>query len=264
MELIAGYTGAFMIGLTLGLMGSGGSILTVPLLVYVFGIDPVIATAYSLFIVGTTSAVGAVKNYIKDNVSVKTGSIIAIPSFLSIYLTRRYIVTRLPEEFTRDNFTITRHTFIMTVFAIVMLLGAASMLLAKIDNREDQIPKKINYSFILPCVAVIGIVMGLVGSGGGFLIIPMLVFFGGLTIKKSIGTSLFIITINSLTGFAGDLHAINIDWHFLLLITIISVFGIFAGTYLHRYVNEGQLKKGFGIFILVMAVFIIAKEMTGF
>lgn len=264
MELIIGYTGAFLIGLTLGLMGSGGSILTVPLLVYVFSIDPVIATAYSLFIVGTTSAFGAVKNYLKDNVSIKTGLIIAIPSFISVYLTRRYIVTSLPEELVLGSFTLMKHTFIMILFAIVMALAAASMLLRKISSDEDQAPKKLNYPLVLPYVALIGIVMGMVGAGGGFLIIPMLVFLGGLSIKKAVGTSLFIITLNALTGFAGDVQNIAIDWQFLLSFTVISVFGIFVGTYLHKFVNEKQLKKGFGFFVLAMAIFILSKEIIGY
>jgi uncharacterized protein len=263
MELIAGYTGAFAIGLTLGLMGSGGSILTVPLLVYIFGIDPVIATAYSLFIVGTTSAFGAYKNYVKDNVAIKTGLIIAVPSFISVYLTRRYIVTQLPEAFSCSTFTITRDTFIMALFAVIMILAASSMLLRKIDNEEDNVPKKMNYLLVLPYVALIGVVMGLVGAGGGFLIIPMLVFLGGLTIRKAVGTSLFIITLNALTGFVGDIQSITVDWRFLLIFTMISVFGIFAGTYLQKFVNEKQLKKGFGFFIIAMAVFILSKEIMG-
>lgn len=264
MELVAGYCGAFIIGLTLGLMGSGGSILTVPLLVYVFGIDPVIATAYSLFIVGTTSAFGTFKNYLNDNVAFKTGLIVAIPSFISVYLTRKYIIPQLPEVFEWNGFSLQRHTFIMVLFAVVMALAAASMLLRKIDDESPCTEKKMKYVVVLPYIAFIGVIMGLVGAGGGFLIIPMLVFFGGLPIKKAVGTSLFIITLNALTGFSGDVQRIPVDWAFLLPLTIISVFGIFAGTYLHKFVNEKQLKKGFGFFVLAMAVFILSKEIVGY
>ncbi|WP_306354377.1 sulfite exporter TauE/SafE family protein [Flavobacterium sp. MFBS3-15] len=260
MEVLAGYCGAFIIGLTLGLMGSGGSILTVPLLVYLFCLDPVIATAYSLFVVGTTSAVGAIKNHLDGNLAFKTGLLIAIPSFIAVYATRRYIVTRLPEQITFEDFTITRHVFIMVLFALVMIVAAASMLFRKIDDSEAAKSSR-NIMIMLPYVIFTGIIMGLVGAGGGFLIIPMLVYFGGLGMKKAVGTSLFIITLNSLTGFVGDVQHIIIDWPFLLSFTTISVFGIFAGTYLHKYITGQQLKKGFGIFVLSMAAFILVKEL---
>lgn len=265
MEIVTGYIGAFIIGLTLGLMGGGGSILTVPLLVYVMGINPVIATAYSLFIVGTTSACGSIQNHFKQNIAYKTGILIAIPSFIAVYLTRRYIVPAIP-EIIADTHTLILHrnTFIMVLFAIIMLMASISMLTRKTnDDRVDEV-KKLNYAFVLPCVAAVGIFMGVVGAGGGFLMIPMLVFFGGLPMKKAIGTSLFIIAINSITGFFGDVQTTNIDWHFLLSFTVISVFGIFAGTYLHRFVNGRQLKRGFGWFILLMSAFILFKEIIGF
>ncbi len=264
MELLAGYCGAFIIGLTLGLMGSGGSILTVPLLVYLFCIDPLVATAYSLFIVGTTSAFGAIKNYLGGNVAIKTGLIIALPSFIAVYFTRRCIITRLPEEFILANITIMRHTFIMVLFAIIMTAAAASMLIHKITVGDDNTTKKINYALVMPCVIFVGVVMGFIGAGGGFLIIPMLVYFGGLSMRKSVGTSLFIITLNALTGFVGDVQHTKIDWPFLLTFTSVSIFGIFVGTYFHKFVKEQQLKKGFSVFILVMALFILSKEILGF
>jgi uncharacterized membrane protein YfcA len=151
----------------------------------------------------------------------------------------------------------------MMLFAVIMLMASISMLTRKIADDHDT-PKKINYIYALPGIGFIGLFMGLVGAGGGFLIIPMLVFFGGLTMKKAVGTSLFIIAINSLTGFLGDMQTINIQWDFLLSFTVISVFGIFAGTFLHRFVNEKQLKRGFGWFILLMAAFILYKEIIGF
>lgn len=260
MEVVAGYCGAFIIGLTLGLMGSGGSILTVPLLVYLFCLDPVIATAYSLFVVGTTSAVGAIKNHLDGNLAYKTGLLIAVPSFLAVYATRRYIVTQLPEAFNFGDFTVTRHVFIMVLFAVVMILAAASMLFRRIDDSGAG-KRNRNMIIILAYVIFTGVIMGLVGAGGGFLIIPMLIYFGGLSMKKAVGTSLFIITLNALTGFIGDVQHIIIDWPFLLPFTTISVFGIFAGTYLHKYITGQQLKRGFGIFVLAMAAFILTKEL---
>lgn len=265
MEIVTGYIGAFIIGLILGLMGGGGSILTVPLLVYVMGINPVVATAYSLFIVGTTSAFGSFQNYFKQNIAIKTGLIIAIPSFIAVYLTRRYIVPAIPEIIVdTHNVILHRNTFIMVLFAVIMLMASISMLTRKTTDDTIEEPKKLNYLYILPSVAAVGIFMGVVGAGGGFLMIPMLVFFGGLPMKKAVGTSLFIIAINSITGFAGDLQTTNIEWDFLLSFTVISVLGIFAGTYLHKFINGKQLKRGFGWFILLMAAFILSKEIIGF
>jgi uncharacterized membrane protein YfcA len=263
MEIVIGFIGAFFIGVIMGLMGGGGSILTVPLLVYGMVINPVIATAYSLFIVGTTAASGSIQNYLKAKIDIKTGFIVAIPSLLVTYTTRRYILPALPDViFTAGSYDFTKNTFVMLLFGMIMLMASISMLTRKIAADENE-PKKINYMLILPVVAIIGLLTGLVGAGGGFLIIPMLVFFGGLPMKKAVGTSLFIIAINSLTGFAGDLQTINIDWEFLLSFTVISVFGIFAGTYLQRFVNERQLKRGFGVFVLLMAAFILSKEIIG-
>lgn len=264
METVTAYIGAFAIGSILGLMGGGGSILTVPLLVYAIGINPVTATAYSLFIVGATSASGSIQNYYRNTINIKTGLIIAVPSFIGVYLSRRYILPALPNVvFDYHGMGIEKDTFIMLLFAVIMLLASISMLIGKMTGGEDN-PKKTNYLYILPGVGIIGMLMGIVGAGGGFLMIPMLVFFGGLPMKKAVGTSLFIIAINSLSGFLGDMQTINIDWEFLLSFTVVSVFGIFAGTYLQRFVNETQLKRGFGWFILLMAAFILSKEIIRF
>lgn len=264
MEAITGYAGAFAIGLILGLMGGGGSILTVPLLVYAMSIHPVTATAYSLFIVGTTSAVGSVQNYFKDNLDIKTGLLISIPSFISVYVTRRYIIPAIPDILISSNsFTLHKDVFIMVLFAVIMLFASLSMINKKRTCITDD-AKELNYLCILPLVIVVGILMGLIGAGGGFLIIPMLVFFGGLTMKKAVGTSLFIIALNTLTGFTGDIQTIPINWTFLLFFTLISIFGIFAGTYLQRFINEYQLRRGFGWFVLLMGIFILSKEIIGF
>lgn len=247
----------------MGLMGGGGSILTVPLLVYLMAINPVIATAYSLFIVGTTAVFGSAQNYFKKNISIKMGLLYAAPSLLAVYATRHFILPSLPDSILKtESFELTKSMLIMLVFAVVMLMASISMLTKKISNEEEE-PKEPNYLYIVPAAAIIGIVTGFVGAGGGFLIIPTLVFFGGLPMKKAVGTSLFIISINSLIGFAGDIQNTDINWEFLLSFTLVSVFGIFAGTYLQRFVNERQLRRGFGWFILLMAAFILSKEIIG-
>jgi uncharacterized protein len=257
---ILGYIGALLIGLILGLTGGGGSVLTVPILVYVLAVNPVTATAYSLFIVGTTSAFGATQNYLKGLVQVKTGIVFAIPSFTAVFLTRKYIVPQIPDViFATKFFTLTKGTFLMLFFAIIMIFAAIAMLKKKkevaIENKESNI-----YSLILQN-AVIGVVIGLIGAGGGFLIIPSLVIFAKIPMKKAVATSLFIIAMNSLIGFLGDLQNIEIDWGFLTLFTGISVVGIFIGIYLNKFINESQLKKGFGYFVLLMAFFILFKEL---
>lgn len=257
MELL-GYFGALCIGLVLGLTGGGGSILTVPILVYILSINPVVATAYSLFIVGTTSAFGAIQNYRKNLVDIKNGFIFAIPSFIAVYLTRKFIVPQIPEIILKTPFVITKNMFLMVFFAVIMIFGALSVLKKK--NAETLPAKNRNILFIGIQTFCIGIIIGLVGAGGGFLIIPSLILFVKLPMRKAIGTSLFIIAMNSIIGFMGDVQNINIDWLFLLTFSSISVVGIFIGMYWSKFTNETQLKKIFAYFVLIMAGIILLKE----
>lgn len=256
---ILGYLGALCIGLVLGLTGGGGSILTVPILVYLMSINPVTATAYSLFIVGTTSTFGAIQNYRKNLVDLKNGFIFAIPSFVAVYLTRKYIVPEIPKIILESPILITKDTFLMLFFAVIMIFGALSVLKKK--SQETPNEEKINLIFIGIQTFIIGIIIGLVGAGGGFLIIPSLILFAKLPMRKAVGTSLFIIAMNSLVGFMGDVQNLVIDWMFLATFTAISVVGIFIGMYLTKYTNESQLKKIFAYFVLIMAAIILLKEM---
>ncbi|UGS22909.1 sulfite exporter TauE/SafE family protein [Flavobacterium channae] len=253
---ILGYIGALFIGLVLGLTGGGGSILTVPILVYLMSINPVTATAYSLFIVGTTSTFGAIQNYRKNLVDIKNGFIFAIPSFVAVYLTRKFIVPEIPDIIIETPILLSKNTFLMVFFAVIMVLGALSVLKNKNTSKEEN--KSI--IFIGIQTFIIGIIIGLVGAGGGFLIIPSLILFAKLPMRKAVGTSLFIIAMNSLVGFIGDVQNITIDWAFLLLFSAISVTGIFIGMYLTKYTNENQLKKIFAYFVLIMAAIILLKE----
>lgn len=259
MELL-GYFGALCIGLVLGLTGGGGSILTVPILVYIMLINPTTATAYSLFIVGTTSAFGAFQNYRKGLVDIKNGFLFAIPSFIAVYFTRRILVQLIPDTILENPFMLTKSTFLMVVFAIIMVLAAISMLKKK--KTEVATNDKISWLNLVIQTFIIGIIIGLVGAGGGFLIIPSLVLFAKLPMKKAVGTSLFIIAMNSLIGFLGDVQNIAIDWKFLSAFTTLSIIGIFIGIYLNKYINEIQLKKGFAYFVLIMATFILCKELV--
>ena len=256
---ILGYVGALFIGLVLGLTGGGGSILTVPILVYLMSINPVTATAYSLFIVGTTSTFGVIQNYRKNLVDIKNGFIFAIPSFIAVYLTRKYIVPEIPKVIIESPILITKDTFLMLFFAVIMVFGALSVLKKKSQNTNSE--EKRNLILIGIQTFTIGIIIGLVGAGGGFLIIPSLILFAKLPMKKAVGTSLFIIAMNSLVGFIGDVQNLEIDWLFLLTFSAISVVGIFIGMYLTKYTNESQLKKIFAYFVLIMAAIILLKEM---
>jgi hypothetical protein len=256
------YFCAILIGILLGLTGGGGSILTVPVLVYIIHLNPIIASAYSLFIVGVTSSFGSFINFKKRNIVLKTGLLFALPSLISVYITRKFIVHSIPEVlFENSTFIITKNVFLMVLFAVVMFFAAISMLKTPKTIDKDTIEKEKNLFLIIVQIFCVGILIGLIGAGGGFLIIPALFHFARLPIKKAIGTSLFIIAINSLIGFTGDVQNINVDWNFLFCFAAVAMFGMFVGIYLNRLINEKTLKKTFGWFVLIMAVFILTKEL---
>ncbi len=262
---IFGFLGALLIGVVLGLIGGGGSILTVPILVYLLSVNPVTATAYSLFVVGASSLFGAYQNFKKGLVDVKTALVFAAPAFLSVYLTRRYLMPALPSElFTIGTFVVTKDLAIMVFFACIMLVAAIAMIKDQNGNpavEEDEKPQY-NYPMIILEGAVVGALTGIVGAGGGFLIIPALVLFAKLPMKKAVASSLLIIAIKSLFGFIGDVQTIAIDWIFLGSFTALSILGIFLGVYLSKYIPGHKLKKSFGWFVLLMAFYILYKELV--
>ncbi|GAB2775755.1 sulfite exporter TauE/SafE family protein [Salinimicrobium soli] len=260
---IFGYLGGLLIGLVLGLIGGGGSILTVPVLVYLLSVNPVTATAYSLFVVGTSSLVGAARNMQKKRIGFRTALAFAIPAVISVFSTRKFLVPAIPEEIFRiEDFIFTKDIAIMIFFAVLMLLASFSMILDREKLLEEiKEPLKPNYQLLIPLGFGTGLVTGLVGAGGGFIIIPILVLLAGLPMKKAVGTSLFIIALNSLLGFLGDLGHQPIDWPFLLFFTFLAVLGIFLGVYLNKFIDGKKLKKGFGWFVLVMGIYILWKEL---
>lgn len=258
---IIGYIGALIVGLVLGLIGGGGSILTVPLLVYLLGYNPIIATAYSLFVVGTTSLVGTIQKFKEGLVDVKTGLAFSFPSFIAVYLSRRYLVTNIPETlFKVGDFTLTKDMSVMVFFAIIMLIASVSMI--KKGKKQDAITstKQPYYKTFIQGLTI-GTITGLIGAGGGFLYVPALVLWANIPMKKAVGTSLIIVTINSLIGFTGDMQTLDIEWTFLLTFTAISIIGIVLGTYLSKFISASKLKKSFGFFVLIMAFYIIYKEL---
>ncbi|HMT28751.1 MAG TPA: sulfite exporter TauE/SafE family protein [Bacteroidia bacterium] len=259
---IVGYVGAVIMGLSLGLIGGGGSILTVPILVYLFSIDAVLATAYSLFIVGLTSLVGSFSHMKMGNIHWKTALVFGIPSIISVFMTRAYLVPAIPDTlFSIGSLEVTKPIGLLLLFAIIMLLASYSMIRKQKYKPDASVKIVYNYPLIMIEGVVVGVVTGLVGAGGGFLIIPALVLLAKLPMKQAVGTSLIIIAAKSLIGFTGDLKGDEtIDWNFLLLFSSIAIVGILAGSMFSKKVSNEKLKPVFGWFILVMGVYIIIKE----
>ena len=261
MEII-GYLASVFIGITLGLVGGGGSILTVPILVYLFHIKPELATSYSLCIVGITALVGTYRHYKFGNLQFKSALYFAIPSVITLLLIRKLIMPALPENLiTFDQFILTKSTLLMIVFALLMIIASYSMI-----RKQAALPEvnHVNYVRLTLIGAGVGCVTGFLGAGGGFLIIPALVFFAGLPMKQAVGTSLLIITINSFVGFTGDLiNGVQINLQFLVSVSLIAILGMLIGSQLSKKIPGAKLKPAFGWFVLVMGVYIIIHEMLG-
>lgn len=262
MEII-GYLAAILMGLALGLVGGGGSILTVPILVYIFNVDPVLSTAYSLFVVGITSAVGSYSHFRKGNVHWKTALIFGAPSILAVYSVRKFIIPNIPELLFRiGNFEVSKSLTILILFAVLMILASYSMI--RKPKHVRAIEKEISYNYPLIFIEglLVGGITGLVGAGGGFLIVPALVILSGLSMKKAIGTSLVIIALKSLIGFTGDLESgMAIDYQFMWIFSAFAIGGIIIGSNLTKIVPNEKLKPGFGWFVLVMGILILVKEL---
>lgn len=255
-----GYLASIIIGLSLGLIGGGGSILTIPILVYLFQIDPELATTYSLFIVGITSLLGCISHYKMGNLQLKSALYFAIPSVFSILIIREVIFPQIATTlFTIATYQVSKNDLIMIVFSILMMAAAIAMI-----RKSKPIPEGLKTNFVqLGFIGfVVGIVTGFLGAGGGFLIIPALLFFANLPMKQAVGTSLLIIFINSSIGFAGDLYiGTAIDYQLLLVIAAMAFVGMLIGIQISKKINGAQLKPIFGWFVLIMGVYIITREL---
>lgn len=261
--VLLGYIASILIGLSLGIIGGGGSILTVPVLLYLFGLDVVEATGYSLFIVGATSVVGSISYFKKGLVNIKTAIIFGIPSIAAVYFTRAFIIPWIPSEvFSIGSFIITKDILLMTIFAFLMIFASYSMIKKDKEVKEDAEKQKFNYPLIFIEGTVVGILTGLVGAGGGFLIIPALVLLSKLPMKKAVGTSLTIIAAKSLIGFAGEkFPESGANWSLLLSVTAFAILGIIIGSILSKRIDGKKLKPAFGWFVLVMGIYILTKEL---
>jgi uncharacterized membrane protein YfcA len=270
MELleILGYVASIFMGLSLGLIGGGGSILTVPILVYLFKVPPVTATGYSLFIVGLSAFFGSF-TYIKSRrVDFQTAVLFGIPSFIGVFLSRAYIVPSIPKDIAQiAEFHFTKDLLVMGVFALLMILASFSMIKSPKNTNSPSparppLPPWKSYALIIAEGLIVGGITGFVGAGGGFLIIPALVLLRGLTMRMAVGTSLTIIAAKSLFGFMGDLkNNVTIDWTLMLTISAIAVAGIFVGSALSHKIEEKTLKKSFGYFVLIMGSFILIQQL---
>ena len=259
---IAGYSAAILIGLSLGLIGGGGSILTVPILVYFFMIDPVNATTYSLFVVGLTSSAGAISHFKKGNVNFQIAFLFGIPSLIAIFIMRKWVMPAMPHHLLNiGSFEITKPVLLMLVFAALMLVASISMIRKQKEVLVSE--SHLSYTKLVIQSIVVGIITGFVGVGGGFLIIPSLVLFAGLPMKKAVGTSLMVMTISSLLGVLGDVsrHA-PINYSFLMLFSAFAIAGIIAGSYLTKYIIDTKLKPAFGWFVLFMGIFVLITTLN--
>lgn len=257
--VILGYLLAVVMGLTLGLIGAGGSILTVPILVYLLGVKPVVATGYSLLVVGSAALTGAIRYQRNGLVNLKAATMFAIPAMVTVLLTRRYIVPAIPDpigDIAKDN-------FIMLFFAALMIVVALFILRPPkvTPNRSHQLTP-LRVVKLIAGSAGVGLLTGSVGAGGGFLIIPTLIALFGLPVKEAIGTSLAIIAVNSLVGFNGDLAAgIPLDWPLLGTFLAATLLGMWLGTTLGKRMDGAKLKKLFGLFTLLVGVSVLIEEL---
>tara|TARA_R110002124_G_scaffold200238_1_gene367027 strand:- start:174 stop:959 length:786 start_codon:yes stop_codon:yes gene_type:complete len=255
-----GYLASIIIGLSLGLIGGGGSILAVPILVYLFRISPEQSTTYSLFIVGFTSMIGSISHYKLGNLKMKSAVIFAVPSIVSLLFIRKLILPLIPSTITSiSGIDVTKDLLIMIIFAMLMVATSFSMI--KKSKIVVETPE-INFIMLAVIGLLVGVIIGFLGAGGGFLIIPALLFFGNLPMKQAVGTSLFIIFINSMLGFAGDLiGGVQVDFKFLGIISLMAIIGLLIGTTLSKKIDGSKLKPAFGWFVLMMGIYIIGKEL---
>lgn len=263
MEVIA-YIATACIGISLGLIGGGGSILTMPVLVYLFSISPLLATSYSLFVVGSTSLVGALNSYRKAEVDVKAALVFGSASVITVFLTRKYITPDIPVElFHLAGHPVSSALATMVMFGLLMLAASFSMIRSiPVDSFLEECSDCIQFFKLMGYGILIGIITGLLGAGGGFLLIPALVLVLKLPMKKAVGNSLMIIALNSLVGFIADLGHFTLDWGFLIRISTIAVAGLFVGAKLRARIPAGKLKKGFGWFVLFMGMYVIFREVA--
>ncbi|MEE4245436.1 MAG: sulfite exporter TauE/SafE family protein [Kangiellaceae bacterium] len=265
--LIIGYLAAAFMGLVLGVIGGGGSILTVPILVYLMGVNAETATGYSLLIVGATAAFGTIRYFRQGLVDLRSSLIFAIPSIISVYFSRAVLMPAIPSTFDILGLTLNKSFTIMVLFALLML-AAASMMLIKAHpsniselKNDQKSEKELNLPLVIIDGAVVGLLTGILGAGGGFLIIPALVLIMKMPMKEAVGSSLFIIALKSLIGFSGDLRAgIELDIYLLTFTLLATFVGMASSKFLTGKIENHTLQRLFAYFTFIIAFVIVTKE----
>ena len=254
----------FSMGMALGLLGAGGSIMTVPILVYFFGVQPLVATAYSLLIVGLVALAGAIRYWSKHLVSLRSVLLFAVPAMCSVFIARSYLIPHLPDPmFHIGTLTVGKNEAIMLLFGLLMCLSAVFMSRERTDTTQPlSVPISWKQMLLLGiCSFAIGLLTGLVGAGGGFLIVPALIGVFKLPVKVAVGTSLSIIAINSLVGFNGDLLAgLSVDWQLLSALLATTLTGMVLGTSLSKKIDASKLSKLFALFVFCIGLTVIGEE----
>jgi uncharacterized protein len=258
MAQVAGYCLSMFIGFSLGLIGGGGSILTIPVLVFFFNIDPELAITYSLFIVGLTAICGSIHHYRSHNIDLKTVFLFGIPSVIILFIMRRWLLPMIPAIIIHiDSFVLSKSLFIMMVFSILMVIAGWSMIR---NQKYTAVIQKESFSRLMMQGCITGAVTGFIGIGGGFIIVPSLVLFAGLSMKNAIGTSLIIIAVNCLVGILGNLNAAeSLDYFFLATFSLFAIVGILAGNRAIRFIPDKKLKPVFGWMILAMSIIVFVR-----
>lgn len=261
--LILGGFGALLMGITLGVFGAGGSILTVPILTFLLAYPPVLASHYSLFVVGVVSAAGVALHSRKGTLQISHAAKFAVPAMLGMLLVKKWLLPALPAVlFEGSVFSLTLNQFVLGAFAVFMILAAGSMIFVKLENEKPEARSGVGGTILLSGTGIlIGGVSGFVGAGGGFLIVPALVFLGGLPMKEASRASLFVIALNSLWGFVvGTQNWASIPFLPLLLVTVFSLAGLFLGLWIQERVHANRLKTGFGWFVLFMGIYVLIRS----
>ena len=259
MAELVGYLGALLMGLSLGMVGGGGSIIALPILLYLFHIHPELAIVYSLFIVGSTSVFASANHIKQKNFDVKVAIKFGLASVIAVAFMRFLVMPNIPATIiTIGNIVIKKSIVLLMIFSVLMLIVSIKM----ITGHQSNIVQNSHSSNLVFNGISVGILTGLIGAGGGFLIVPSLVNKAGLTMKKAIGTSLIIIGINSLIGFVISLiHHPKIDWFLLITFLAVSFAGTVIGTQLSKKIPGEKLKPIFGWFVLLTGIYIIIKEL---
>lgn len=259
MEII-GFIVTIFIGLLVGLFGGGGSILTVPVLVYLFSFPATLSTTYSLALVSITSLIAAAPHIVQKKLAFKKILQFGIPSMLALYTVRSYVLPAIPETFTLLGFEIEKNLFLMLFFSVLMLTSGFFMIKQK-KNNPDCFDCPYNHFVLMIAGLFEGIITGIVGAGGGFIIVPVLMIFGKLSLKQAVANSLFIIGVKSFIGFLGSHDIVELDFYFLAKILVIALVGMYFGIRLNKKLDAKQLKPIFGYFVMIMGFIILIKEL---